>query len=1063
MNLKMFNAFTAIKNPTDPYGNRTYPRLEIVSFNYHAHCCQMRTHTYYRYIPTIGRRRREMDQGPLVRREALSGNTGGHVCVNVTARECVSVGNMSAVTMQTAAEFCSQLTSCWPCLESVCPSVCGSSVSGGGSGIGISSTVSSEIVCIEQQPTPTPTAATFTTQINRTVCTSVSATASPSPSPSPVDPCSDDYCASVDPGGFCHQCRTVGCSLSTQCEHDFPQVCSCTRRRKRDTPSVMADPLLIRRHLPEGHGVDKRSTADDSLLPAGCSIEAVEAVCRSISAAVTPTPHPTPHPSPFTGNGAGGEEDTTAPPTVDYCSDSYCDGTSDRDFCSQCLQWACGGPTSFCSDEFPEVCHCNRRKRSESTLLSDDMLDDPSSLQRRRRSVDNSSNSTSNMTLPDGYFYLDPNSTDIVCTYNNFTGMTAATPTTPTAGPTTSTTATPSQDPNTGRRPACPGALVFQETFVLSDNVTVCLPGNDDFNPCEDLLGDSHVLRVFIWLVIILALGGNVLVVIVFVGYSVIIRRTKQELFLVHFLYFNLAVADLLMGIYLFAIAIVDLRTLGEFSIHDINWRTGSGCDFVGFCAIASTMMSMYTLIVITLERMYTITFVMHRKIFKKPVAVIVMVVGWVFAVIVGILPLVGVSSYRKVAVCLPFDVQDPVSLGYVTFLLLVTGLGFVIILVSYCIIFYQAVLSPSKRRLVRSSAVPKWQMELKLALRMGFLVFTNLICWFPIALLGLTAAFGHPLIDVPTSKVFIVFVFPFNACLNPLLYSFSSKVFRENLCLMLGKCGLFSKYNRHIREVRAGVTPSVSSARSSQPFHSSGGTFIERFRLLSISSRGSSVDPSRRRDSAISQASTEDSYRHLIASRRCSNFSNDSNDDFFRVRRGSSGGLLEDQTTSFANHGFRSSSPISSTPREIIKPPRQKISASSLGPVPEEGEIPIAPTPTNVKINPAYCEADDEETYYEPNTDTEKGIENGTVVQSTTEPSMVGRNGVITPEHYSQHRIFSENSLFSEVEEGKTSSVSPGSSTDEVKTTVISTDTCGTNIAPSVEIEIKKEEVHFD
>jgi len=828
-------------------------------------------------------------------------------------------------------------------------------------------------------------------------------------------------------------------------------VCSCNKRRRRESPADTADPFLARRSQVEEHGVSKRSTADDPPLPAGCSIEAVEVVCHGVTTTVSPAPHPTPHstphPSPFTGNGDGVE---------DYCSESYCATTgNNEDFCLQCLQWQCGGPIQFCSDEFPELCNCDfRKKRSDSTILPDDTHDNTDSLQRRRRSVGNSNN-TSEMTLPDGYFYLDPNSTDIVCMYSNSTGMTSATPT---AGPTTTTMATPSTGTNIHSR--CPGTIDFQEFFELSSNVTLCLPGNDDFNPCEELLGDSHVLRVFIWLVIVLALGGNVLVIIVFIGYSVIVRKTKQELFLVHFLYFNLGIADLLMGIYLFTIAVVDLDTLGHFSIDDINWRTGPGCGFAGFCAITSTMMSMYTLTVITLERMYTITFVMHRKILRKPVALVVMLIGWTFAIIVGMLPLVGVSSYTRVAICLPFDVRDAVSLGYVTFLLLVTGIGFLVILVSYCIIFYQAVLSPSKRRLVRSSAVPKWKMELKLALRMGFLVFTNFVCWFPIALLGLTAAYGSPLIDVPTSKVFIVFVFPFNACLNPLLYSFSSKVFRENFCLLLGKCGLFSKYNDRIRADRAGVTPSVSSARSTQPFHS-GGTFIERFRLLSISSRGSSMDASRRRDSAISQ----DSYGHLIGSRRCSNFSNGSNEDFYRGRRGSSGGSLEEHTTFFTNHGFRSSSPISSTPREIIKPPRQKISASSLGPVPEEGEIPIAPTPTNVKINPAYCEADDEEQYYERNTDTEKGIENGSV--PTTEQSMVGRNGVISPEHYSQHRIFSENSQFLELEEGTASSGSPGSSTDEVKTTVISTDTCDTNVAPNssstVETEVKKEEIHFD
>ena len=234
----------------------------------------------------------------------------------------------------------------------------------------------------------------------------------------------------------------------------------------------------------------------------------------------------------------------------------------------------------------------------------------------------------------------------------------------------------------------CPCEVDLSE-FKVSDDPIQCFPMEDDFNPCENLLGNSHVLRVFIWIVIIVALFGNALVILVFIGYSVFIRRAKQELFLIHFLYFNLAIADFLMGTYLFIIAVVDLVTLDDFSSFDIGWRTGPGCGFTGFCAIVSTMMSMYTLLVITLERTYTITFVMRRKLTKLTIGV-VMVIGWIFAIIMGILPLAGISTYSSVAICLPFDVTEPASLGYVAFLLLITGLVFIVILVSYCIIFYQ-------------------------------------------------------------------------------------------------------------------------------------------------------------------------------------------------------------------------------------------------------------------------------------------------------------------------------------------------------------------------------------
>ena len=41
-----------------------------------------------------------------------------------------------------------------------------------------------------------------------------------------------------------------------------------------------------------------------------------------------------------------------------------------------------------------------------------------------------------------------------------------------------------------------------------------------------------------------------------------------------------------------------------------------------------------------------------------------VMACGWFLAVILAAMPLFGVSDYRKFAICLPFEIEDPVSLG---------------------------------------------------------------------------------------------------------------------------------------------------------------------------------------------------------------------------------------------------------------------------------------------------------------------------------------------------------------------------------------------------------------
>ena len=178
-------------------------------------------------------------------------------------------------------------------------------------------------------------------------------------------------------------------------------------------------------------------------------------------------------------------------------------------------------------------------------------------------------------------------------------------------------------------------------------------------------------------------------------------------------------------------------------------------------------------------------------------------------------IPLYNVNSYELTAICLPFDTNSTSSLVYISFIFIITGIAFIFTAISYGIIFYQIVLGPSKRKLVRSGGRQKqWKGELKMAFRMFLLVCTNLVCWLPIALVSLTAAFGAPLngISVETAKIVVVFVFPVNACMNPFLYSLSTRVFREHFLLMLSKCGLFKKAAKSVAQSRVGVPLEISN-----------------------------------------------------------------------------------------------------------------------------------------------------------------------------------------------------------------------------------------------------------
>ncbi len=574
--------------------------------------------------------------------------------------------------------------------------------------------------------------------------------------------------------------------------------------------------------------VPSPSSAGASLFPSpsstpySCSVERRRVFCRSRVPTASPavsTPSPTPTP--------------TCP---DVCDQDYCDcptlagPSSFCEYCKGAPHFECA--PSSCNIFFSGICDCSRKRSVPSESYARDQFPD---MQRQSRSSDN-------CEIPDGYF-LPPNSnsTDVIC--NLF-------PDSPTPTPSVSPTVVPFVNPS-----CSPFGRIDLNHRYETGELTSCSPKPDAFNPCEDLLGDNDVggtfLRIGIWVVIVLAIFGNGIVIFVIVGHSFVLRRGKDETILMHFLYVNLACADFIMGVYLFTLAVVDLDTLGHYAEEAIEWQNGHGCGFAGFCAILSTVVSVYTLTVITLERVYTTVNVFQRRKMYKIVFFVIMGAGWMLGVIMGMLPLVGVNSYSVVDICLPFDVSDIPGKIYAAFLLLATGLVFVAIAVSYCVIFYRVFCGRSKRRLHNSTSDRlKWKTEIEVGLRMSLLVFTNFVCWFPIALLGLTAAFGESLVDVPTSKFFLVFFFPINACLNPVLYSLSTRTFRQKFCLLLGRFGLFKGYNRRLQSLRAGMyTPSATS--DSVPPGGQRGTIMQR--LLSISSIRT-ISISERRRSAMSQ-----------------------------------------------------------------------------------------------------------------------------------------------------------------------------------------------------------------
>uniref|UniRef100_A0A8D0PAH9 Lutropin-choriogonadotropic hormone receptor n=1 Tax=Sus scrofa TaxID=9823 RepID=A0A8D0PAH9_PIG len=300
-----------------------------------------------------------------------------------------------------------------------------------------------------------------------------------------------------------------------------------------------------------------------------------------------------------------------------------------------------------------------------------------------------------------------------------------------------------------------------------------CAPEPDAFNPCEDIMGYDF-LRVLIWLINILAIMGNVTVLFV-------LLTSHYKLTVPRFLMCNLSFADFCMGLYLLLIASVDAQTKGQYYNHAIDWQTGNGCSVAGFFTVFASELSVYTLTVITLERWHTITYAIQldQKLRLRH-AIPIMLGGWLFSTLIAMLPLVGVSSYMKVSICLPMDVETTLSQVYILTILILNVVAFIIICACYIKIYFA----------VQNPELMATNKDTKIAKKMAVLIFTDFTCMAPISFFAISAALKVPLITVTNSKVLLVLFYPVNSCANPFLYAIFTKAFRRDFFLLLSKSG---------------------------------------------------------------------------------------------------------------------------------------------------------------------------------------------------------------------------------------------------------------------------------
>ncbi|KAM9306558.1 thyrotropin receptor-like isoform 2-T2 [Pholidichthys leucotaenia] len=316
-----------------------------------------------------------------------------------------------------------------------------------------------------------------------------------------------------------------------------------------------------------------------------------------------------------------------------------------------------------------------------------------------------------------------------------------------------------------------------------TDNGVFCTPLPDALNPCEDVIS-QRFLRVMVWVVSLIAISSNLLVLFILV-------TSRQKLSVTRFLMGHLAFADCCMGMYLLLIACVDFYTRSHYYHYALAWQIGSGCNLAGTLSVFASELSVFTLTSISIQRWNAIFYAMRpeRKMRLRHASML-MVIGFLLCAFLALLPVVGVSSYQKVSICLPMDTKTPAAQTYVVSLLVVNAIAFIVVCLCYLHIYC----------MVHNPQYDSSRCDLNMAKRMAAIIFTNFLCLAPICFYGLSAALHQPLMTITNSKVLLVLFYPLNSCMHPFFYAIMTKAFRSDILMLLSRMGLCQRQAHRYR-----------------------------------------------------------------------------------------------------------------------------------------------------------------------------------------------------------------------------------------------------------------------
>ena len=326
-------------------------------------------------------------------------------------------------------------------------------------------------------------------------------------------------------------------------------------------------------------------------------------------------------------------------------------------------------------------------------------------------------------------------------------------------------------------------------------------------NLCGSLMQNT-LLRVSMWVLGLSALIGNTVVIIQRARGDDGTRNRNQDKKISHsIMVLNLAVSDFMMGVYMLIIAVADLHFGEKYSMEAKQWRSSVICKIAGVLSVMSSEASVFIVTLISVDCFWSIVYPFSSWQLRRKSTVLVLLVIWSISLGLSIGPTVfgsgsdsDIYGLSDVCIGLPlitkptaFEVKEgaidnplgsqtvsiPVGTGqkpaWIFSIILFLGVNlfcFLVVFVCYMGIFVKVKRISNKVRVAAHR-----DREIKMAVKMAFIVGTDFTCWMPVIIMGILSQTGVAVIGPDMYAWIVVFILPINSSLNPYLYTLFTSI----------------------------------------------------------------------------------------------------------------------------------------------------------------------------------------------------------------------------------------------------------------------------------------------